>query len=971
MWHRRVTRGLFPLTWLLGLVIWGACSEGPTGPTPVDSVTVTAPSAASLAYGASVSLSAAVRSASGSPLTDRPVTWESSDTSLATVSASGLVTARINATATDAPVTIAATSGGVRGTLQLLVQPAPVTSVQLSAEQVSVVTGAGQQLVVTVLGPEGRTFTSRAVTWGSRDSSIATVSGTGSMSSVFYAGPGSRTTRIVASAGGQSDSLTVVVTEAPVASVVASAPASTFGELDSLQLVAELRSTTNAVLTGRPVVWSALDDSVATVSSTGRAQGARRLSSQTLSARFVATSGALADTVQVSVVAWPAPFVLTPSAGSVASGTAFTLSVADASASAAISITAGGNPVAFSVVDASTLAVVMPAGAAGPLQFDVSAPAVDEVRRGAAVVTREPLPLPADPLAFGDSLLQALDSTVAEAAGGSPGLGVSPSDFAADVALVQSLADSARAAFALLTSEQRQLVAATIAALSQTPSALRLAAPGPIDHAEEPTNCRASRAAAEDCLEGAAEYFRSVNASLRKNLRAGIAGGLLIAYGGPLALPGVFIAGFSAANLAETLVDAHAEILDRVTAPAVLESFGITSTPEGLSAAQEPRRFQVGVAQTIPLTLVTRNPLAGDVAIEGLAPFFTGLGQVSVLWDSTMALLPRVLRIEKPALLSVGSVTLTSDVTAEDILASVNAPAGITADIQIVNGAAQVTLNGDPGPSGTGVEIVLRMFGRSGDVREVRIPALLERERIPRITGVSLAPRCPLVMSTQYGRDGTGAAVGYNGQPTPCQVRWFGNGASRFHIAGLVIQNPADQWYAFNGGIMLGLVGAMHDMQLTLDVPLSAPLVNVSGLRQLPDFWAYAQNPFVASPWTYELRCPTATGANPAQSRDDLGNAPLCSQHGLFSTDGGSRLIAGEQVSGNVVSMDVVGDFAHLSSFVDVYIALVRRPGDPAANMPPWAESTWSNYDWRESEGGSITRARTNYFLLRPATVIP
>src|SRR5256885_3738233 len=77
---------------------------------PVASVSVT-PASASVNEGRTVPLTATPRDASGNPLSGRTVTWASSTTNIATVSASGLV-----AGGTAGSATSTATSGGQSGT---------------------------------------------------------------------------------------------------------------------------------------------------------------------------------------------------------------------------------------------------------------------------------------------------------------------------------------------------------------------------------------------------------------------------------------------------------------------------------------------------------------------------------------------------------------------------------------------------------------------------------------------------------------------------------------------------------------------------------------------------------------------------------------------------------------------------------------------------------------------------------------
>jgi acid phosphatase len=88
---------------------------------PVASVTVT-PASATVSAGSSVQLTATPKDANGNPLVGRTVTWQSSNTSAATVNSSGLVTGVAAGSAT-----ITATSEGQSGTSAITVTP-PGTS---------------------------------------------------------------------------------------------------------------------------------------------------------------------------------------------------------------------------------------------------------------------------------------------------------------------------------------------------------------------------------------------------------------------------------------------------------------------------------------------------------------------------------------------------------------------------------------------------------------------------------------------------------------------------------------------------------------------------------------------------------------------------------------------------------------------------------------------------------------------------
>ncbi len=93
---------------------------------PVQTVTV-APTPSTLQIGETLQLSATLRDAGNNILSDRPVTWASTDVAIATVSSTGLVTAL----SSGGPITITATSEGKVGAAQVTVASAPVASVDL------------------------------------------------------------------------------------------------------------------------------------------------------------------------------------------------------------------------------------------------------------------------------------------------------------------------------------------------------------------------------------------------------------------------------------------------------------------------------------------------------------------------------------------------------------------------------------------------------------------------------------------------------------------------------------------------------------------------------------------------------------------------------------------------------------------------------------------------------------------------
>ena len=124
------------------LLAAAACNHPTEPPAPapvaVARIVVTPPNT-SMAVGATQQLSVAITDASGNPLTGRPIGWASSNAIVATVSASGLVTAIASGAAT-----ISATTGGVIGTASVIVPvviaitsvssatPLPLTAIHLT-----------------------------------------------------------------------------------------------------------------------------------------------------------------------------------------------------------------------------------------------------------------------------------------------------------------------------------------------------------------------------------------------------------------------------------------------------------------------------------------------------------------------------------------------------------------------------------------------------------------------------------------------------------------------------------------------------------------------------------------------------------------------------------------------------------------------------------------------------------------------
>jgi CubicO group peptidase (beta-lactamase class C family) len=201
----------------------------------------------------------ATRSAAGAELSGRTVTWASSAANVATVSATGVVTAVGAGTAT-----ITATSEGQSGTAALTVTPPPVATVSVSLASASIVVGATTQATAVTRSAAGAEVTGRTVTWSSSATGVATVSGSGLVTAV---GVGSAT--ITATSEGQGGSATLTVTQVPVASITFAADSIDVPIRARAQLAPTVRDAAGNMLTGRTIIYQTSNANFVTVSATG------------------------------------------------------------------------------------------------------------------------------------------------------------------------------------------------------------------------------------------------------------------------------------------------------------------------------------------------------------------------------------------------------------------------------------------------------------------------------------------------------------------------------------------------------------------------------------------------------------------------------------------------------------------------------------------------------------------------------
>jgi uncharacterized protein YjdB len=254
---------------------------------------VVSPTSASLAVGAQLAATAAVRPASAQ---NTAVVWGTSNPAVATVSSSGVITA---ASVGACSITVTTVEGGFVAALALTVVASNVaaTSVTVTpSSQTSLAVGAQLAASATVYP---RNATNQTVSWSSTEPGVASVDAASGR--IVALAPGTCAIVVTTSDGGRQASFVLVVTQAVVPSTsVTVAPASAqLAVGDSLDAVASVLPSN---VTNASVTWSTSNAAVARVSSSGRvtAWGA---GSCVVTARNGASAGTLLLTVTTDPIA--------------------------------------------------------------------------------------------------------------------------------------------------------------------------------------------------------------------------------------------------------------------------------------------------------------------------------------------------------------------------------------------------------------------------------------------------------------------------------------------------------------------------------------------------------------------------------------------------------------------------------------------------------------------------------------------
>ena len=189
---------------------------------------------------------------------EKELTWSSSDTTVATVSYQGIVTAKAIGNATITATTLDKTK---TATCTVIVRE-KVTSVSLNYTSLTMTEGETKSLIATVL-PDNAA--NKSVSWSSSNTSVATVAKPGIVTAVSA---GTATITVTTNDGGKTAtcSVTVKPKTIPVTSISLNYTALTLNEGNTQALTATVLP---ANATDKSVTWSSSNSSAATVSSSG------------------------------------------------------------------------------------------------------------------------------------------------------------------------------------------------------------------------------------------------------------------------------------------------------------------------------------------------------------------------------------------------------------------------------------------------------------------------------------------------------------------------------------------------------------------------------------------------------------------------------------------------------------------------------------------------------------------------------
>ncbi len=191
--------------------------------------------------------------------TTKKTTWSSSNNTVATVNASGKVTAKAIGSATIK----AQTANGLSTTctVKVVADKNPVTGITLATNSVTMKNGSSYHVSAAITPSNA---TNKSISWSSSNTSVATVSG----GTIYARGVGSATITAMTSNGKKATvHVTVTSTEIPVTSIKLNSTSMTLARGQTANLVATV-SPSNA--TNKKITYTSSNGSVATIDNKGK-----------------------------------------------------------------------------------------------------------------------------------------------------------------------------------------------------------------------------------------------------------------------------------------------------------------------------------------------------------------------------------------------------------------------------------------------------------------------------------------------------------------------------------------------------------------------------------------------------------------------------------------------------------------------------------------------------------------------------
>ncbi len=257
----------------------------PPAPTVPATVNVTADST-SITAGRTLQLRAQALTAANVVMEGQVFTWQSNANGVATVSASGLVTAVAPGSAT-----FTATTGSVSGTYTLTVKPVPVASLAIVPAADSLQVASSRQLNAEVRAADGTLLTGRTITWSTSDATVLSVTPAG-----LAAGVAAGQVQVTATSEGKTATATIKVLARPVSRIRAEHEYAVVLAGSSLRLRATAVDAVGATVPNPSLRWTSNNLQVARVADDGTLTGVARGE-----ARITISAGNILTTVFVSV----------------------------------------------------------------------------------------------------------------------------------------------------------------------------------------------------------------------------------------------------------------------------------------------------------------------------------------------------------------------------------------------------------------------------------------------------------------------------------------------------------------------------------------------------------------------------------------------------------------------------------------------------------------------------------------------